>query len=76
MRTLTAAALTIALLTVTAHAQGKQRPAPQPAPPTAAEQNKPDENAYKSALDRIPASKEVYDPWKNVRPSAPAGTTR
>jgi hypothetical protein len=31
-----------------------------------------DEKAYKSALDRIPDSKEKYDPWGVTRPADPA----
>lgn len=36
--------------------------------------NKPkvDEKAYKAALERIPESKEKYDPWSGARPSEPA----
>jgi hypothetical protein len=30
---------------------------------------KPDEKAYKAALERIPAPKEKYDPWGVARPS-------
>jgi len=32
-------------------------------------QKKADERAYKDALERIPASKEKYDPWGGVRES-------
>ena len=34
-------------------------------------ENRPkvDEKAYKAALERIPASKEKYDPWGAARPS-------
>ena len=31
-----------------------------------------DEKAYKAALERIPDSKEKYDPWGVARPSGPA----
>ena len=33
---------------------------------------KVDEKAYKAALERIPASKEKYDPWGIARPAEPA----
>ena len=33
---------------------------------------KVDEKAYKAALERIPESKEKYDPWSGARPSEPA----
>jgi hypothetical protein len=38
------------------------------------EQKKPeiDEKAYKAALERIPDSKEKYDPWGSLRPAEPA----
>ncbi len=37
------------------------------------EKKKPqiDEKAYKAALDRIPVSKEKYDPWGAARPAEP-----
>ena len=31
-----------------------------------------DEKAYKAALERIPESKEKYDPWGVARPAEPA----
>jgi hypothetical protein len=39
-----------------------------------AQQKKPqvDEKAYKAALERIPDSKEKYDPWSGARPTDPA----
>lgn len=38
------------------------------------EEKKPvvDEKAYKAALERIPESKEKYDPWGAARPAEPA----
>ena len=30
---------------------------------------KVDENAYKAALERIPDSKEKYDPWSITKPA-------
>jgi hypothetical protein len=30
-----------------------------------------DEKAYKAALERIPESKEKYDPWSGARPAEP-----
>jgi hypothetical protein len=40
------------------------------------DQKKPkvDEKAYKAALDRIPESKEKYDPWGAARPTQPDKT--
>jgi hypothetical protein len=31
-----------------------------------------DEKAYKAALEKIPESKEKYDPWGVARPAEPA----
>lgn len=72
MRTFVAAAVTIALLALPAHAQGlggKKRHASEPN----AEQQKKKANdkAYKAALDKIPDQKQKPDPWADVRP-APA----
>lgn len=72
MKTFTVAmamALT-ALLAMPAHAQAK-RPKEEP---RKTEEKKPevDEKAYKAALERIPDSKEKYDPWGVARPSEPA----
>jgi hypothetical protein len=39
-----------------------------------ARQRKADESAYKSALEKIPDSKEKYDPWGVARPAEPAKT--
>ncbi|GLH79289.1 hypothetical protein SSBR45G_41980 [Bradyrhizobium sp. SSBR45G] len=71
MRTLIAAVL-IGLMAWPASAQmggGRRSPSAekgsQPAKPQV------DEKAYKAALDRIPESKEKYDPWSGARPTAP-----
>lgn len=39
-------------------------------------ENKVDEKAYKAALERIPDSKEKYDPWGIARPAEPAKTAK
>jgi len=68
-------AMTIALLTVPAYAQmmsrgdrrhGSEQKTEQKIDP---KQQKADEAAYKSALDKIPAQK--YDPWQNIRGTEP-----
>ena len=59
-----------ALFAVPAHAQAKR-----PREDTKkTEEKKPevDEKAYKAALERIPDSKEKYDPWGVARPVEPA----
>ena len=64
-----AAAMT-ALLAMPAHAQAN-RPKEES---RKVEEKKPvvDEKAYKAALERIPDSKEKYDPWGGARPAEPA----
>jgi len=72
MRTIVAAAMALTLVTAPALAQmpGKRGPhqAPQQHQP-ADDQKKQTDKAYKSALEKIPDSKEAVDPWKNVRPA-------
>jgi len=70
MKTFTVAAVMLALIAVPAHAQARR-------PPVGDEKKadkKPevDEKAYKAALERIPESKEKYDPWSITRPAEPA----
>jgi hypothetical protein len=72
MRIFTAAVVLLAMMAMPAHAQlnakrhqGDEKKA-EPA------QNKVDEKAYKAALERIPDSKEKYDPWGSMRPAEPA----
>ena len=65
-------AMTIALMTVPAHAQGmgtgrghKHQQDTQKTEDKA--KTKADEQAYKEALKRIPVPNEKPDPWKSVR---------
>jgi hypothetical protein len=64
---MTAASLTLPV--IPAHAQAN-RPKQET---TKVEEKKPvvDEKAYKAALDRIPESREKYDPWGVARPAEP-----
>jgi hypothetical protein len=71
MRILVIAAAVLALTAATAQAQGSRR-SPNEAGAKADNKPKVDEKAYKAALDRIPESKEKYDPWSGARPSEPA----
>ncbi|MDO9058549.1 MAG: hypothetical protein Q7U92_05945 [Bradyrhizobium sp.] len=76
MKTLTAA-MAVAMMTLPAmqaHAQAN-RPKQET---TKVEEKKPvvDEKAYKEALDRIPASREKYDPWGVARPAEPVRKTK
>ncbi len=70
MRTLTIAAVMLAMLTTAVLAQTR-RPAGDDKKKT---EQKPqvDEKAYKAALERIPEPKEKYDPWGVARPAEPA----
>ena len=71
MKPLTMMAAILALIVVPAHAQmGGRRHQNN----DKTEQKKPqvDEKAYKAALERIPDSKEKYDPWGVARPADPA----
>lgn len=73
MRILVIAAAVLALAVASAQAQmsGGRR---QPNEGGQKADNKPkvDEKAYKAALERIPESKEKYDPWSGARPPEPA----
>ena len=71
MRIFTVAAVTLALLAMPAHAQvnsKRHQGDTKKAEPT---ENKVDEKAYKAALEKIPDSKEKYDPWGITRPAEP-----
>ncbi|MBI3703152.1 MAG: hypothetical protein HY244_04680 [Rhizobiales bacterium] len=64
------AALVLALLTVTAHAQGLGKGTHQHKPVQKAEdqaKKKAIEQDYKNALKNIPEVKEKPDPWKTMR---------
>jgi hypothetical protein len=69
MKTLTVAAVMLALIAIPAHAQmqGKRHNSDEKKPDQ--KENKVDEKAYKAALERIPDSKEKYDPWGIARPA-------
>lgn len=70
MKPLMMMAAIFALIMVPAHAQmgGRRHQSNDKT-----EQKKPqiDEKAYKAALERIPDSKEKYDPWGVARPASP-----
>jgi hypothetical protein len=68
MRTLTIAAVTLALLTTAANAQAR-RPAGEDGKKKTEQKAPVDEKAYKAALERIPEPKEKYDPWGVARPT-------
>jgi hypothetical protein len=75
MRTLTVATVMLALLAVPAYAQARR---PQGGDDkkvdqkTLHEKQQADDKAYKAALERIPDSKEKYDPWSITKPAEPA----
>jgi hypothetical protein len=74
MKSLTIAAVVLALVAVPAQAQmgGKRHRDDD----SAASAKKPqvDEKAYKAALDRVPEPKAKYDPWGVARPAEPDKT--
>lgn len=73
MRILAIAAAMMAVTVASAQAQmGGGRRQPNEGSQKADNKPKVDEKAYKAALERIPESKEKYDPWGGARPSAPA----
>lgn len=72
MRILVIAAAGLALTVASAQAQmGGGRRQQQDSGRKADNKPKVDEKAYKAALERIPESKEKYDPWGGARPSEP-----
>ena len=73
MKTLTMAALVLALIAVPAHAQMGGGGRHNKGEESKGDTKKPqvDDKAYKAALERIPEPKEKYDPWAVARPAAP-----
>ena len=72
MKTLTVAAVILALLAIPAHAQmGGKRHSGDGDKKTDQKKPQVDEAAYKAALERIPEPKEKYDPWGVARPAEP-----
>jgi hypothetical protein len=72
MRILVIAAAGLALTVASAQAQMGGGRRQQDSGQKADNKPKVDEKAYKAALERIPESKEKYDPWGGARPSEPA----
>jgi hypothetical protein len=70
-RVVVVAAVALGLLAAPAVAQmgGKMKPQEKAADPEAAKRTAAQERAYKAALERIPDSKEKYDPWGGVVPA-------
>jgi hypothetical protein len=69
MKTFTIAAVILAMLAAPAHARagwqgGEEKKKTDQRPAV-------DEKAYKAALERIPDSKEKYDPWSITKPADP-----
>ena len=73
IKIVTAAATAMSSLTLPAYPQGLGQKGHYDGPPV--EKKTPiDEKAYKSALERIPAPTQKYDPWGVARPAEPAKT--
>jgi len=72
MKTLTAAAVILALIVVPAQAQVGDKRHRGDEKKTESKKPAVDEKAYKAALERIPEPKEKYDPWGVARPAETA----
>jgi hypothetical protein len=75
MKTFTVAALMLALLAMPVHAQARRPPGGDDKKvdqKKVQEKQQADDKAYKAALERIPDSKEKYDPWSITKPADPA----
>jgi hypothetical protein len=79
--TLVGTAMVVSSLAMPAYPQGfglGNRPGNRgydPNPPVG-KSKKVDQNAYKSALERIPEPTQKYDPWGVARPAEPAAKTK
>jgi len=71
MKIFTIAAVTLALMAMPAQAQMNDKRHQGDATKAEPKEQKIDEAAYKAALERIPDSKEKYDPWGIARPAEP-----
>lgn len=67
---MTALALAVMLTPAAAQMAGKRNTGGEKKAAPAAP--KIDEKAYKAALEKIPDSKEKYDPWSVTKPAEPA----
>ena len=72
MKTFTVAVAMMALLAMPAHAQVNAKRPKEDGKKTEEKKPEVDEKAYKAALERIPDSKEKYDPWGVARPAESA----
>jgi hypothetical protein len=72
MRSLTIAAVMLALITAPAQAHMKGKRPQGGDQKTGEKKHQVDEKAYKAALERIPEPKEKYEPWGVARPAEPA----
>ena len=76
MKSLTVAAVMLALIMAPAQAQMKGKRPQGDDKKTGEKKPQVDEKAYKAALERIPEPKEKYDPWGVARPAEPAKKSR
>jgi hypothetical protein len=72
MKIFTVAAVALALIAMPAQAQLNAKRHQGDSKKDEPKAQKIDEKAYKAALERIPESKEKYDPWGIARPAEPA----
>ena len=72
MKSFMIATAMLALIAMPAHAQmGGKRHQGDDKKPDQSTTKKVDEKAYKAALERIPDSKEKFDPWAVTKPADP-----
>ncbi len=72
MKIFTVAAVMLALIALPAQAQVNAKRHQGDEKKTDQKKPEVDEKAYKAALERIPDSKEKYDPWAITKPAEPA----
>jgi hypothetical protein len=72
MRIFTVAFVMLALMALPAQAQVNGKRHQGDGKKAEPKEKKIDEEAYKAALERIPDSKEKYDPWAITKPAEPA----
>jgi hypothetical protein len=68
IKTLVVAGMVMSWLALPAYSQGLGKKGGGYRGPPVDDHPKPDDKAYKAALDRIPPPKEKYDPWAVARP--------
>ena len=71
IKTLVVAGMVMSWLALPAYSQGLGKKGGGYRGPPVDDHPKPDDKAYKAALDRIPPPKEKYDPWAVTKTAEP-----